>query len=342
MKKCRFIIRLFLGILILLFCAVCVVWYLASPVSGNPEAPVVRVEVKEGLSARAVSVLLQKMHLIRSADLFYIYARHKGLVIKAGIYQISPAMTIPVIGEMLESGKQEYITLIVPEGLTVSKIAQLVEQLNVMSAAEFIGAAKRPELLNEYGIPAGSFEGYLFPDTYFLEPDMDPERLIRMMADNFFKHINEIEQAKGLSAQDLFSSVILASIVEREYRVADEAPLIASVFKNRISENIGLYSCATVEYIITEIRKLPHPEIITYEDLKDPSPYNTYKWAGLPPGPISNPGMVALRAVFDTPDTDYYFFRLIDEAEGRHHFSSSFDEHTATGRILYTKKAAGN
>ena len=129
-------------------------------------------------------------------------------------------------------------------------------------------------------------------------------------------------------------------MVEREYRVAEEAPLIASVFKNRIEENIGLYSCATIEYIITEILGKPHPDVITYDDLKIDSPYNTYKWAGLPPSPISNPGLVALKASANPPKTEYYYFTLKDEARGTHTFSRSFSSHTRAGIQFKTKKAA--
>ncbi len=101
----------------------------------------------------------------------------------------------------------------------------------------------------------------------------------------------------------------LASIVEREYRVEEEAPLIASVFINRLRLGIGLESCATLAYIITEIQHQPHPEYITLEDKGIDSPYNTYKWAGLPPGPIANPGRVALDAAFHPARTDYPVFR---------------------------------
>ncbi len=140
------------------------------------------------------------------------------------------------------------------------------------------------------------------------------------------------------SEQELYQTVTLASIVEREYRVEEEAPLIASVFSNRLRHNIGLYSCATIVYILTEIEGRPHPDRILLEDTKIDSPYNTYKWAGLPPGPISNPGLVALRASSETPKTDYYFFQIVDAAAGRHVFTTNFEEHIQS-HSLYTKKS---
>ena len=119
----------------------------------------------------------------------------------------------------------------------------------------------------------------------------------------------------------------MASIVEKEYKVKEEAPLIASVFKNRIRHNIGLYSCATIVYIITEIQGKPHPNRILTKDTKIDNPYNTYKWAGLTPGPISNPGLTALDAVINTPKTSYFFFQVKDEKKGTHVFTETFEEH---------------
>ena len=170
---------------------------------------------------------------------------------------------------------------------------------------------------------------------------MKDEDVVCFMVDNFFKKISQMEGFKGLSTERMYYLLRLASIVEREYRVKEEAPLIASVFANRLRRTIGLYSCATVEYIITEIEGRPHPDVITYKDLKIDSPYNTYIHAGLPPTPISNPGEVALSAAATHPRTSYYFFRLVDAQKGTHYFSTYFDEHTEVGRNLSTKKAAG-
>ena len=158
------------------------------------------------------------------------------------------------------------------------------------------------------------------------------------MVENFFNTIKKIEGYSELSDDKLLYYVTLASIIEREYRIDDEAPLIASVFKNRLAKNIGLYSCATIEYIITEIQNRPHPDVITYADLAIDSPYNTYKWAGLTPGPISNPGEVALNAALNSAKTNYYFFRLVDANAGRHVFTKDFSKHISEGYISNTKK----
>jgi UPF0755 protein len=128
----------------------------------------------------------------------------------------------------------------------------------------------------------------------------------------------------------------LASIVEREYRAIDEAPLIAGVFYNRLRIGMPLQSCATVEYVITEIQGKPHPERLFDRDTEIRDPYNTYIRSGLPPGPISVPSRIALDAVFHPQASDYLYFRLINPAEGRHYFSRTLDEHIQAG-ALYVK-----
>jgi UPF0755 protein len=211
----------------------------------------------------------------------------------------------------------------------------------ISAEAEFRQAARSQELLAELGIPAKSVEGYLFPDTYFFPPEFPPTLVIEAMVENFMSKVRQVApDVDTWDRRELHDHVILASIVEREYRVAEEAPLIASVFKNRLQYNIGLESCATIAFIITEEQGKPHPLFITREDLGIDSEYNTYKWAGLPPGPISNPGLVALAATFDTPETDFYYFLLKDEARGTHYFSGDLDQHNLA-KSFYLKGVAG-
>ncbi|MBQ6779717.1 MAG: endolytic transglycosylase MltG [Treponema sp.] len=330
--------------------------HLLSPATDAGEERVSRIEIPSGTGVRAVASMLAQKQLIRSEKMFYIAARYPVIVrrnhpfmLKSGVYPVSSAMSVHEILDLLESGKQEYIKTVIPEGLTLSKIAAELEENGVCGADEFKSAARSPALLSEYKIPAENFEGYLFPDTYFFTPMMRAEDVLRMMADTFFKRIQtlEIAPSKGggnVSPEQLHQIVILASIVEREYRIDSEAPLIASVFTNRIKVNSGLYSCATIEYIITEIMGKPHPDVITYDDLKIDNPYNTYKWAGLTPGPISNPGMVALQAAANPPATDYFYFTLTDSAAGSHTFTESLSSHAQAGAQFKfrTKKAAAS
>ncbi len=312
----------------------------------------VRVEIPRGMTVRQAGALLESLGLVRDGEFFYLAVKfpaavrllfpstalQEPFVLKSGVYMLDTGMSVPEMMAVLSSGAQEYIVVRLPEGLTLSKIGRILDDSGVCPAGEFMAAASDGELLGIYGIPGTTFEGYLFPDTYYMNPETPADETVRTMADNFFSRIKGIPELSGMTPERLHRTVILASIVEREYRVPSEAPLIASVFTNRLRDGIGLYSCATVEYIITEIQGRPHPERILIEDTRTDNPYNTYRWAGLPPGPISNPGLTALSAAAAPPETDYYFFQVSDPDAGTHVFSRTFSQHRSN-HSLYTKKA---
>ncbi len=345
-KKINLIIILLAAIVVFLL----VLFFIGTKaVSSKKNSVSVRVEVPSGTTIKSISHTLKQKKLIRSSFVFYTCARFpliktvfttdsSNFSLKSGVYKISTDMSVAQICKILSSGQQEYIRLSFPEGLTVSKIAAKLEASEVCSSQDFLEAARSLELLEKYKINAQTFEGFLFPDTYFFTPGMTGKSVVTQMANNFFEKISDIPALKSLNSNQLYKTVILASIVEREYRIEEEAPLIASVFTNRLAHNIGLYSCATIEYIITEIKGKPHPDVITYDDLEIDSPYNTYKWAGLPPAPISNPGLVALKAAASPANTNYYFFRLTDATTGKHVFSSNFNAHKNEKYINRIKK----
>lgn len=296
--------------------------------------------VPKGSSLLSICTSLADAKLVRSAEYAYFRARVARMSLKAGTYLISASWSTASILERLESGKQEYIRVTVPEGLSLSKTARHLAAAGVVDAPDFIAAASDQELLKRFGIPGTTAEGYLFPETYFFSYGMQGREVVSLMLETFFQKAAEIGNLPRDSAA-LYRLVTLASIVEREYRVADEAPLIAGVFANRIKIGMGLQSCATIEYIITEINGESHPSRLTTSDLAIKSDYNTYLWAGLPPGPISNPGLVALSASANPRHSSYLYFRLTDPATGRHSFTNSLDEHVEAGRTLYLKRAAG-
>ncbi|MCQ2241433.1 endolytic transglycosylase MltG [Treponema sp.] len=314
------------------------------PVTSLEEEYVGKISVPAGTSVRLVAETLEKEKFIRSSKVLYlairfnVFNRNEKFTLKSGTYTFRSSMNLKEVYELLQSGEQEYISVSIPEGLTKSKIARLLEEKDICTAAEFLASCSSESLLAEYGIPGLTFEGYLFPDTYFLTHGMKGDEIVRTMVNNFYSKISEIPSFADFDSQKLHDTVILSSVVEREYRIREEAPVIASVFANRLRHNIGLYSCATIEYIITEIQGLPHPGRITYKDLKIDSPYNTYMWAGLPEGPISNPGTVALEAAANPAKTKYYYFVLTDPSTGRHTFSTNFDEHIAAENTNYVSK----
>ena len=215
--------------------------------------------------------------------------------------------------------------------------AAAAEAVGVASAASVKAAAYDKALLASLEIPASSMMGYLFPDTYLLPPDAGAEALLRLMVETFRNRIAEsLPEAEELSSLDIHSRIIMASIVEREYRLEEEAPLMAGVFWNRLRIGMALQSCATVVYAITENQGKPHPSRLFDRDLKIDDPFNTYMYPGLPPAPICNPGLTAIVAAFRPVSTKFLYFRLIDEAKGSHYFSESLDEHIKAG-ALYVK-----
>ncbi len=296
--------------------------------------------IERGQTLAQISRALQQEGVIRFAPLLQAIGRLRGTqgLFKAGYYRIPAGASTLAVHDLLVSGSQTLGRVTIPEGWTIGKIARHLEAEGITPAADFLAAARSPALLAEFGVSGSSMEGYLYPDTYFVPRPFPAATMVELMARTFFDNLARVAPDwKSLDRNALRDRVIMASIVEREYQLDEEAPVIASVFYNRLRYNIGLESCATLEYIITEIQQKPHPEYITLEDEKIDSPYNTYKWAGLPPGPISNPGLVALSAAFKPARTDYLYFVLESPAGGRHFFSRNLNEHNQA-KYLYLKK----
>ncbi|MDR2136367.1 MAG: endolytic transglycosylase MltG [Treponema sp.] len=295
----------------------------------------VLIEVRKGESGFSVGRRLEEAGLIRSRYLWYALSRFGKGQVKSGTFRLELPAAQLAIRKALVEGRQMLEKVVFPEGGTLKKTARILEEAGICAAEDLIRAAADPEILNSYAVPGPDMEGYLFPDTYLFPKDYPAELVVRSMADNFFAKLREA--AIPGRGEELHATVILASIVEREYRVGDEAPLMAGVFLNRLRIGMALQSCATVEYVITEIQGKPHPAVIYTRDTEIQNPYNTYIRAGLPPGPICSPGALALDAAFRPQDSDYLYFRLADPAAGRHYFSRTFDDHIRAG-VLYTKQ----
>jgi len=328
--------RLLRGIGIFLIAAVIVLalggaslYYLNTPSPRIPaEGTVFKVLKGENLSD--IAERLEMEGLIRSRMLLLLFSRLNGTetAFKNGYFRILPGDSMLDVHNLLVAGYQEQVKLTIPEGWTLKKIARYMEDMEIATVEEFLQAASSQTLLDQFGIPAENLEGYLFPDTYFFPRGYPAYGVVEEMVENFFRRLADIApEALGWERERLHRRIIMASIVEREYRRAEEAPLIASVFYNRLTKNIGLESCATLGYIITDIQNKPHPEFLSAEDKRIDSPYNTYKWAGLPPGPISSPGAVALDAAFHPADTQFYYFVLKNPETGEHYFSGDLQEH---------------
>ena len=328
-------------LLIALLCAagILVAGYLLNQPAGSRGADSVFI-VRSGESLTSVAERLERDGFIRSSYLMRAVARLTAseTSIKAGYYRFGPGFSTVDVLDLLVEGYEEQVRVTIPEGFTLSKIGARLEAAGVTTSYEFLEQASSPELLAEYGIVGNSFEGYLFPDTYQLPKRYPAEAVIRSLADNFFARLGDIvPDWTERDPEELHRTIIMASIVEREYQINSEAPIIASVFYNRLAVGVGLESCATLAYVITEIQGRPHPEVITWSDLAIESPFNTYMWHGLPPGPIASPGVTAIDAAFHPADTDFWYFVL--RGDGQHYFSEDLDEHNAA-KFLYLKGGA--
>ncbi len=316
----------------------CGIAFLFTPASFNEGNAECLFVVPHGTSVMTVAKKLKEERLVRSEYAAYVYFRVSHLQLLAGAYRLSANMSPVEICRYLQSGKQEYLKVTVPEGMTLSKTAHLLEQHHVISADDFVAAAQDPTLLKKYGIPSATAEGFLFPETYFFSYNESAETVLDKLIKTFFTKTADIPHFP-VDPQKRYETVILASIIEREYRVPEEAAKIAGVFINRIKIGMGLQSCATIEYILTEIQHKPHPERLLKSDLKIDSPYNTYKWRGLPPSPISNPGLNALYAACNPETHPYFYFRLENPAQGTHVFTKTLNEHARYGALILKKSA---
>ena len=297
----------------------------------------VEYRVAKGSTLARVATDLKRERVVSSSKVFSLYMRIIGAdrAIKPGLYAFSPKISPVDVARKLIRGDIEAEKVVIPEGRTARQIAQILEAHGILSAGDFVREVLNPKLAASLDIPSTSCEGFLYPDTYFLEKNSNADEVIRRMVGNFRTTLERVRgaQAGSLDTAALYQKVILASIVEREYRLTEDAPLIASVFYNRLAKKMPLQSCATVVYVLTEHLGRPHPSVVYYNDLKIKDPYNTYINRGLPPGPISNPGEVSLRAAFDPAATDYLYFRLDESGSGKHRFSRTLDEHNDVALI---------
>ncbi len=306
--------------------------------SGTGAAPAQAIfRVGPGESAQGIARRLESEGFIRSALYFRLVLKAKGLetAMKVGTYELKPSMDAVAVAELLASGRQRLVRLTVPEGSGLRSLAEAAERAGVASAEEVLALAVDREFIASLGIHGPTLLGYLYPDTYFMPEGAGAKALLSHMVDTFRGKLAAIApESAALSPAELHRYVVLASVVEREYRLAEEAPLMAGVFWNRLRIGMALQSCATVVYVITERLGKPHPTRLFDRDLQIDDPFNSYRFPGLPPAAIANPGAVALAAVFKPEPSRYLYFRLIDEASGKHYFSESLDQHIRAAGLI--------
>ncbi|NLL18869.1 MAG: endolytic transglycosylase MltG [Clostridia bacterium] len=301
----------------------------------SAKSMVVEVEIPLGSSPSTIAELLAQKELIRHPKAFYYYTRLKGISqdLKAGTYFLDAAWTVEEIASALtKGGSVATVRFTIPEGLNLEQIAQRIEATGLVTAEEFLETAAHHRFDYDFliDIPEGPkrLEGFLFPDTYEVRAGATSKDIIAMMLRRFEQIYNDEyrqrQQELGLSTLEL---VTMASIVEREAKLDEERKIIAGVFYNRLQQNWLLQSCATVQYLLDEPR-----EVLLNKDLEIESPYNTYKYPGLPPGPIASPGKASLEAALYPADVDYLFFKVDPNGNGSHIFSRTLAEHNKAGK----------
>lgn len=300
-------------------------------------------EIEKNERAKTVGLNLEKEGLIKNKYYFYYYIWSQGLTqkIQAGTYELSPNMTVSEIAQKIVKGeiKEAYKKLVIPEGFTNAKIIARIKEIDPKLAQEFGEIVncrchkeadcacaliqKNYPLLAD--LPAGiDLEGYLFPDTYFVYPEDDAVKLVSKFINNFNDKITpEMLASIENQGKTLHEILTMASVVEKEVRSDQDKKIVAGLFWKRVNDKYLLQSCATLAYILGEDKKQ-----YTIEDTQIVSPYNTYQNIGLPPGPVSNPGLKSIEASIFPEESNYYFF-LSDPKTGATVFSETLEEHNA-------------
>lgn len=310
-------------------------WLLLTPFGPTKET---FVEITPGSSTAGIGRQLEAAGIVRSRYAFDAFSLWKRGSLKAGEYRFDHPAPVTEVYSRLRRGDVFTIEVTIPEGSSVFDIAQRLEQAGLPAGQDFVAVqAKNANLIQDLDPAAKSLEGYLFPDTYRFARKVTAIVILTTMVKQF-----KAEAATLGLSQDVHSTVTLASLIERETAVDSERPLVASVFENRLAKNMPLATDPSVIYGL-ELDGRWRGTIYA-SDLKLDTPYNTYLHAGLPPGPVANPGAKALQAAMNPAKTDYlYFVAAGADAQGKSLFSGSLEEHNrnVSGYRRAIKKAGG-
>ncbi len=343
--------RVLLVTLSLLLCLLCagglLAWQAWSFLSSAPESPgrEARVDVAPGAGLARIAQALEARGVVTDARKFALLARWKGAgsSLQAGRFLLRTDWTPERVLDALVNGRPELSRLTIPEGLTLLQTVRLLAEGGYAPEEELLATLRDPDFLRHYGIPFPSAEGFLMPDTYLLktpgpESGKDPRRswkLAGRLVDNFWLKSGPLwPEGRRLSGEALKRAVILASIVEKETALPEERPRVAGVYANRLARGMLLQADPTVIYGLGP----SYGGRLTRAMLEDESnPYNTYRRAGLPPGPICSFGISALRAALSPERHDFLYFVAVEDG-GAHAFSRSLAEHNRAVKSYLERK----
>ncbi len=301
----------------------------------DQSARVEEIEIQKGASLSQIAKMLKDSRLIRSSTAFTIMARLRGLSgrIKAGEYEFNSSMPATVILDKLVRGEVVGHVVVVPEGFTMSQIADAIVEAKVPNGKKFLAAAADRELLSSLKIPGATAEGYLFPETYNLTRRMSEKEILTLMVNEFWRKVTPdlVEQAHRVGL-DLHKMITLASLIEKEAGIKEEKPLVSAVFHNRLKKRMRLQCDPTAIYAVKD-----YNGVILKSHLRSKkNPYNTYVIYGLPPGPIANPGLDSIVAAVNPAPVNYLYF--VSKNDGSHQFSATLAHHnTAVAKFRLTQ-----
>jgi UPF0755 protein len=292
-------------------------WALLSPVTPTSQTFVL---LRPGFGTKRIAHELKNAGVIRSVDAFILWHYlHHQRSLKAGEYLFDKTADTRDIHDRLVRGDIYVHTVVIPEGFNMFDIAQAIEDAGLGKAADFLQIAKSDtSLVSDIAPEAKTLEGFLFPNTYEFTRTMT----MHDMAAAMVKQFRQVGTQIGLTT-DVQQTLTMASIIEKETSVAEERPLVASVYYNRLSKKIALQADPSIIY--GELLAGTYTGALHHQDVQTDTPYNTYRHPGLPPGPIANPGKTSLEAALHPATSDYYYF--VSNGDGHHNFARSLEEH---------------
>jgi len=318
------LLRVFLAGLLLALAGVAFAgWLVFSPYRAFSDEQF--VDIGKGTGSNAIAGQLASAGVIRSRAAFVLtrFLRPRARL-QAGEYRFDRPASAWTVFDRIARGDVFYYEITIPEGSNMFDIASAVDQLGFLSGADFLRAARRPALIHDLAPNAPTLEGYLFPSTYRVTRNATSDQLTRMMVGEFRRQWRALDAAPGTDVQ---RTVIMASLVEKETALPAERPEVASVYYNRL--RIGMPLDCDPTTIYAALLENRYRGTIYRSDLQNTNPYNTYAHAGLPPGPIANPGAASLRAALQPAQTNYLYFVRKPDNSGAHTFSATLAQHNA-------------
>ena len=298
------------------------------------------VVIEPGSGTRTIGRRLVEAGVVRNEATFRaaLWFSGRARSLQAGEFRFDAAMTPVEVIDKIAKGDVYTRRVTFPEGLTIIEMARIYEQQGFGPSAAFVASARDPAAIRDLDPDAPDLEGYLFPETYSMPRDVNAARLIATMVGRFRElftpELREAGRALGLSTRQI---VTLAALVEKETAVPDERPLVAAVYLNRLKIGMGMQADPTVIYALQRAGR--YDGNLRRDDLSFDSPYNTYRYAGLPPGPIASPGLASLKAAVAPAAVDYLYF--VSRNDGSHVFARTLDEHNANVQkyqVLYFRE----